>query len=122
MSGTRGVSLAVLVLCLSLGFSVMGGLGIGADSGVQLTGGLGDEREEVTGDMGDIESQGGGDDFSEQSTGGVDTLNSLRIIVVHTSGALQANGVPRPIADAIQVVIDLAFALALLYAVIRVKP
>lgn len=122
MSGTRGVSLAVLILCLSLGFSVMAGLGIGSDAGVQLTGGLDQEREEVTGDMSDVESQGGGEDFSSQSTGGVQTLNTLRVIVVHTSAALQANGVPRPIADAIQAVMDLAFVLALLYAVIRVKP
>ncbi len=60
MSGTRGVSLAVLILCLSLGFSVMAGLGIGGDSGVQLTGGLDSERKEVTGEMSDVESQGGG--------------------------------------------------------------
>lgn len=122
MSGTRGVSLAVLILCLSLGFSVMAGLGIGSDAGVQLTSGLGEQQKQVTGETSDISSQGGGEDFSSQSTGGIQTLNTLRILVVHTSSALQYNGVPRPIADAIQAVVDLSFVLAILFAVIRVKP
>jgi hypothetical protein len=123
MTTLRGVSLAVFVLCVSVSFALVAGLGLTAQAGVGLDPGLSEERERVQDGFQDPESATSDDagSFVGLATGALKVVDTLRILILHTSAGLQNLGVPRPIADALQLVMDVAFVLAILALMLRFK-
>lgn len=119
---SRGVSLAVGVMVISLAFTTFIALGLADQAGVGLSPGIEDTREEAQGQAENPQATGGGgDSFVELATGGIRTLNAFRLVIVNTSQALQNLGVPPASATTIQAVVWLGFILTLLYAIVRVK-
>lgn len=123
MTTLRGVSLAVFVFAAVVSFSMLGALGVADQAGVGMSPGLNSEKKTVDEGISDPESSNSENagSFVGLATGALQVIDTLRILILHTSSGLQNLGIPRAIADGIQVVMDLAFVLALLALMLRFK-
>lgn len=114
----QGYRLAYGWAALAVSLTIMNAMGVSAAVGVELavTGGGVEQVESVSDDLNnpDVEAVGDSDPgFFGVATSLTRTLEQLGALLTSLGKSLKTWGVPGPIADGIQIVVDLSFGAAI---------
>lgn len=115
MVRNQGIRIGVFLLCLSLSFNILGGIGMGQLVGVDPNTGLPGEEFNERSEIQNPEPDSGNDvgnvlGLVQGSLGVVETMGAL---VAGTYGAAVALRVPHEIAVALQVAVDVGLAIGI---------
>lgn len=116
MTQTKGIRVALFILCFSLALNIIGGLGMGEVVGHDVDTGLdGEEIQEREGisDPSGGEPSGDSGGFIDYASGAIDTVQSLSFLVGGTYQALKALDAPESIAVSVQIAVNVGFALGI---------